>query len=391
MAERVKQEFKDRYGNDLSDDEIRQRARDEMVSRMERQLKDEGVDVNGVTNIMEEMSRRNRELFKLPPYVLYVSRAFSTLEGIGLSIDENYSILQECYPYLARRLFTDNSPRAKSALRTMLLGGSNVIVEPNKLLEMSQGFASYTSSTIDTDQVVGMESANEELVDLVLSSEGNTIQEILIEGISKMSDAVIRNGVYQLRNSTNGRFIENLLKVPVETSERLIPSQFRSFTDPLLLPITLPYKLSQTIIELSHKSIEDEKSLTTFNSLVNIASTSTSNMNNITLTPNDVIQQITNSNSNLRKTIQSDKLGKRAPVLLTLSRRLGSEIFKRAAHRFEEVVKQQNTNKIELKASNSILHNFEQDQLIVNIGTFASQSAMMVSKVLEIPVDSNKK
>ncbi len=40
----------------------------------------EGVDVNGVTSVMEEMSRRNRELFKLPPYVLYVSRAFSTLE-----------------------------------------------------------------------------------------------------------------------------------------------------------------------------------------------------------------------------------------------------------------------------------------------------------------------
>ena len=71
---------------------------------------------------MEEMSRRNRELFQLPPYVLYVSRAFSTLEGIGLLIDEDYSILQECYPYLARRLLTDNSPRAKNALRSMLYG-----------------------------------------------------------------------------------------------------------------------------------------------------------------------------------------------------------------------------------------------------------------------------
>ena len=65
-----------------------------MVGRMQEQLKQEGVDVNGVTNVMEEMSKRNRELFKLPPYVLYVSRAFSTLEGIGLSINEDYSILQ---------------------------------------------------------------------------------------------------------------------------------------------------------------------------------------------------------------------------------------------------------------------------------------------------------
>jgi hypothetical protein len=49
-----------------------------------------------------------------------VARAFSTLEGIGLSIDEDYAIVQECYPYLARRLFTDRSPRAKTALRAML-------------------------------------------------------------------------------------------------------------------------------------------------------------------------------------------------------------------------------------------------------------------------------
>merc|ERR1719487_913302 len=99
-----------------------------MISRMEDQLAAEGVDVKGVTNVMEEMSRRNRELFALPPYVLYVARAFSTLEGIGLSINEDYAIVQECYPYLARRLFTDRSPRAKAALRAML--GLDGVVKP---------------------------------------------------------------------------------------------------------------------------------------------------------------------------------------------------------------------------------------------------------------------
>ena len=53
-------------------------------------------------------------------YVLYVARAFSTLEGIGLSVNDDYAIVQECYPYLAHRLFTDRSPRAKAALRAML-------------------------------------------------------------------------------------------------------------------------------------------------------------------------------------------------------------------------------------------------------------------------------
>ena len=70
----MKEEFKDRYGSNLSDDELRAAARADMINKMQSQLQKEGVDVNDVTGVMEEMSRRNRELFKLPPYVLYVSR-----------------------------------------------------------------------------------------------------------------------------------------------------------------------------------------------------------------------------------------------------------------------------------------------------------------------------
>ena len=45
MQERVKEEFKERYGSDLSDTELRDAARAEMLARMEEQLASEGVDV----------------------------------------------------------------------------------------------------------------------------------------------------------------------------------------------------------------------------------------------------------------------------------------------------------------------------------------------------------
>jgi len=78
----------------------------------------------------------------------------------GLTVNEDYAIIQECYPYLARRLFTDNSPRSKAALREMLLGApsntidgkNDAILSPNKLIEMSTGFTSYTASTGEVDQ-----------------------------------------------------------------------------------------------------------------------------------------------------------------------------------------------------------------------------------------------
>ena len=83
IKERFVEELATRYGSNLTSEELRIKAKEEMISRMELTLTEEGVNVNGVTGIMEEMSRRNRDLFKIPPYILYVSRAFSTLEGIG--------------------------------------------------------------------------------------------------------------------------------------------------------------------------------------------------------------------------------------------------------------------------------------------------------------------
>ena len=75
-----------------------------------------------------------------------MSRAFATLEGIGLSSDPNYAILQECFPYLAKRLLSDDSPRARGALRTLLYGQGDEL-NLDQLKKVTQGLESYTSST----------------------------------------------------------------------------------------------------------------------------------------------------------------------------------------------------------------------------------------------------
>lgn len=36
-------------------------------------------------------------------------------------------VSQECYPYMAKRLMTDDSPRSRKALRDMLVSGNGVI------------------------------------------------------------------------------------------------------------------------------------------------------------------------------------------------------------------------------------------------------------------------
>ena len=292
IQERVKAEFQERYGANLSDDDLRKAARAEMLQRMEEQLASEGVDVKGVTNVMEEMSRRNRELFKLPPYVLYVARAFSTLEGIGLSIDDNYAIVQECYPYLAQRLFTDRSPRAKNALKAMLGLGEEVqkqttsttqsslaIVQagagrtpkrskglsPGKLIEMSEGFNSYTAATANVDRDgKGQVAAATEFAKLFLDPKGSTLQDILVDEVAKLGDATTRAALKRaFVDSPPAKLSSRFVRGPKEFLDgneqisRLIPGPLREAF------VERPARLSTALESLVTLNDEDERILAT--------------------------------------------------------------------------------------------------------------------------------
>ena len=48
-----------------------------------------------ITGKIEELQQQNSNVFAIPDYFVYMSRAFATLEGIGLSSNPNYAILQE--------------------------------------------------------------------------------------------------------------------------------------------------------------------------------------------------------------------------------------------------------------------------------------------------------
>ena len=69
---------------------------------------------------MENLTREYP--FQIPSYFALILRAFSVIEGIALRVDPSYSIVSECFPYLSRRLLTDNSPRVRAALQQMLYG-----------------------------------------------------------------------------------------------------------------------------------------------------------------------------------------------------------------------------------------------------------------------------
>lgn len=195
-----------------------------------------------LTMKIEQMQNENADVFAIPDYFVYMSRAFSTLEGIGLSSDSNYSILQECYPYLAKRLISDDSPRARGALRTLLYGKGDDL-DLSKLQELTNGFESYTSSTssVESSRGVSDEGRNaaiEQLANVVLSEDSNYVQELLLRESAMALDVTIRNA------------ITSPLK-PIRSL--LIPPQLR--------PFALPLELAKAALELQAVDERDTKRL----------------------------------------------------------------------------------------------------------------------------------
>ena len=113
--------------------------------------KEEGGGVDELGAELKRISEKWGNLFQIPPYFAYILRAFSVLEGIGLQSNPDYAIAQECYPYLARRLFTDDSPRGKAALREMLYGsGEQKALNVTRLTKLSTAAQTFRDTVIES-------------------------------------------------------------------------------------------------------------------------------------------------------------------------------------------------------------------------------------------------
>lgn len=88
----------------------------------------------------------------IPPWFGLIIRAFSTIEGIGLQLDSDYAIVDECFPYMAKRLLTDPNPRIRAALRTFVYGGADQL-NVSRVEDMLSGFQNFTLTTKAVSQV----------------------------------------------------------------------------------------------------------------------------------------------------------------------------------------------------------------------------------------------
>lgn len=81
--------------------------------------------------------------FRIPPYFALIIRAISVLEGIALVGNPDFAIVDEAFPYIAKRLLTDDTPRLRAALQYMVYGKSNVF-DADRLIDLLMALEDYS-------------------------------------------------------------------------------------------------------------------------------------------------------------------------------------------------------------------------------------------------------
>ena len=120
VRERIFEEYREKYPG-ADDEELQNYMRVEIKEQGEK-MAEKASAVTGITMKVEDLQKTNSDAFTIPEWFLYTSRAFLTLEGISLQADSDFSIVRSCFPYVAKRLVGDDSPRAQKALRDLIYG-----------------------------------------------------------------------------------------------------------------------------------------------------------------------------------------------------------------------------------------------------------------------------
>ncbi|KAG5612471.1 hypothetical protein H5410_023752 [Solanum commersonii] len=157
--------------------------------------------------------------FQIPSYFSLVIRSLAVLEGIAIGINPEYKVLGSTYPWIARKVLTDSSPKLKASLRALLYKDGQFRIDRLESL-LSESLRAKTERTLIENQNGGTDSkvVIKQILSFTLDDKGAFVREILLEEISK---GMVALGVATLDSVTNA----------VATSLPFSPSRPSSMTD----------------------------------------------------------------------------------------------------------------------------------------------------------------
>jgi len=229
VRERIFDEYRAKYPG-ADEDELRQYMRNEINESREK-MAEKASAVTGVTMKVEDLQRENSDAFRIPEWFLYTSRAFLTLEGISLQADPDFSIVKSCFPYVAKRLLGDDSPRSQKALRDLIYGKDDDL-NTEKISELAEGFTKYTTTTkivsqgggtsinLDTNKNPKKDNNRQsteatitlakDSADILLAPQGNLVQNLIVEESATALSAQVKDALREVLLSNPERIRSSL-------------------------------------------------------------------------------------------------------------------------------------------------------------------------------------
>ena len=202
--------------------------------------------VGQLTRDLEGIQEKYGNIFQIPSYFGYILRSFSVLEGIGLASDKNYSIANECYPYVARRLLTDPSPETKRALEQLLYGaeGPKAALSVRRVKQLAGAFGNYSAMTGapngggDDDDLErdGSEKGSEkktpklskgarDALRLAFDPAGGPVQDILLRETARYAGASLSELAEAAASAPATAFVLSLARAQQSVADTLGPNR----------------------------------------------------------------------------------------------------------------------------------------------------------------------
>jgi predicted unusual protein kinase regulating ubiquinone biosynthesis (AarF/ABC1/UbiB family) len=187
--------------------------------------------------------------FAIPPYFALLGRAIVTLEGIALTGDPDYGIIKEAYPFVSRKLLSEDSPAMQKALRQVLYGadggdtsvgalqGTRLVVLLNSALGV---VAQNTDAVIDLDTLPEDGISIRNSLKYVVSPKAEALRALLTPEIVTAADLLLRQSFRKSFELLAARIEQNnpvsaIARIP--GLRELVPKT--SFVD-VPLPFLLP-------------------------------------------------------------------------------------------------------------------------------------------------------